>query len=95
MMAGLMDQPVKTFTVSFADEAFDESPFAREIADLYGTDHHVVSVESDVQGLLPQMARHYGEPYGDKAAVAAFHVSRMASEHVKVPACVVHNHFHG
>ena len=84
MMAGLMDQPVKTFTVSFADEAFDESPFAREIADRYGTDHHVVTVESDVQELLPQMLRHYGEPYGDKAAVPAFHVSRMAGEHVKV-----------
>jgi len=84
MMAGLTNSPVRTFTISFKEGAFDESRYALEVARKYGTDHHVYTVESDIEDLLPKMAEHYGEPYGDKGAVPAFYVSRCAREKVTV-----------
>ena len=49
-----------------------------------GTQHHPQVVAGDVAHLLPQIARHYGEPYADSSAVPSFHVSRVARQHVTV-----------
>lgn len=84
MMAQLSDQPVKTYNIAFQEAAFDESHYAREVAERYGTDHTVFQVESDIEAMLPKMVRHYGEPYGDKGAVPAFYVSESARQHVTV-----------
>jgi len=84
MMAGLTDQPVKTFNIAFDDDEFDESEYAREVSRLYGTDHHEYRLESQIEDLLPELVRRYGEPYGDKGAVPAFYVTRSAREKVTV-----------
>jgi asparagine synthase (glutamine-hydrolysing) len=84
MMAGLMDQPVQTFNIAFEEDAFDESPYARQVADLYGTAHHEYRLKSDIEELLPKLVKHYGEPYGDKGAVPAFYVSLSARQKVTV-----------
>ena len=84
MMAGLSDQPVKTFNIAFNEDEFDESKYARAVSRLYGTDHHEFRLESKIEDLLPQLVRHYGEPYGDKGAVPAFYVTRSAREKVTV-----------
>ena len=84
MMAELSDQPVKTFNIAFKEAAFDESHYAREVAERYSTDHTVYHVESDIEEMLPRLVRHYGEPYGDKGAVPAFYVSESARQQVTV-----------
>lgn len=84
MMAHLSERPVKTFNIAFREAAFDESHFAREVAQRYGTEHTVFQVESDIETMLPKMVRHYGEPYGDKGAVPAFYVSESARQQVTV-----------
>ncbi len=75
---------VKTFSIGFQDERFDELPRARKIAELFGTEHHELVVEPDAVELLPKMVRHYGEPFGDHSALPSFYLAEMAREHVTV-----------
>lgn len=84
MMARHMDQPVKTFSIGFAEESFDERPWARRVAERYGTDHHelVVEPEKEILDLLPLLVEHTEEPTADSSALPVFLVSRMAREHV-------------
>jgi asparagine synthase (glutamine-hydrolysing) len=84
LMAKLSGMPVRTFSIGFQEQAFNELPFAQQAADICGTLHHPQIVAGDVAHLLPQIARHYGEPYADSSAVPSFHVSRVARQHVSV-----------
>src|SRR5262249_24720880 len=66
-MARASSAPVKTFSVGFAEggRADDELPYARLVAERYRTDHHELTVEPDMVGLLPSIVRHHGEPFAD------------------------------
>jgi asparagine synthase (glutamine-hydrolysing) len=83
-MAEQSSEPVKTFSIGFADEAFDELPRARLIAERFATDHHELIVEPDAARLLPKIAQQYGEPFGDASALPCFHLAELAREHVTV-----------
>lgn len=84
MMAEVSDDPVETFTVAFAEDDFDEREYAQAVAEEYGTNHHVLEADPDAEGILREMVRHHGEPFGDKGAVPAFAVSKLARRHVTV-----------
>ena len=84
LMARSSGERVHTFSMGFREEEFNELPFAREAAEICGTDHHPEIVESRVGELLPQLARHYGEPFADSSAVPSFLVARAARRHVTV-----------
>lgn len=84
LMSKLAGVPVRTFSIGFREQAFNELPYAQRAARICGTVHHPEIVGGDVQRLLPQIARHYGEPYADSSAVPSFHVCRVAREHVTV-----------
>ena len=77
-------EPVKTFSIGFADEAFNELPRARLVAERFATDHHELVVEPDAVELLPKLVRHYGEPFGDHSALPCFYLAELAREHVTV-----------
>ena len=64
---------VKTFTIAFREKDKDESEYARAVSERYNTEHHVLTVESDIQSLLPRIVRHHGEPFGDSSAIPTFH----------------------
>jgi asparagine synthase (glutamine-hydrolysing) len=83
-MAERSPEPVKTFSIGFADEAFNELPRARVVAERFSTDHHELVVEPDAVALLPKIARHYGEPFGDHSALPCFYLAELAREHVTV-----------
>ncbi len=83
-MAEQSSAPVKTFSIGFEHEQFDELPYAREVAHRYGTDHHELVVRADAVALLPRIARHYGEPFGDSSAIPSFHLAEHARRHVTV-----------
>jgi asparagine synthase (glutamine-hydrolysing) len=84
LMSKLAGMPVRTFSIGFREQAFNELPYAQQAAQICGTAHHPEIVAGDVQHLLPQIARHYGEPYADSSAVPSFHVCRVARKHVTV-----------
>lgn len=84
LMAKLSNQPVRTFSIGFEEEAFNELPFAQQAAERCGTQHHPHIVRGDVEHLLTQMAQRYGEPYADDSAVPSFFVSSVVRRHVTV-----------
>jgi len=84
LMAKLSSEPVRTFSIGFEEEAFNELPWAQQAAERYGTQHHPHIVKGDVEHLLPQLARHYGEPYADESAVPSFFLSANVRRHVTV-----------
>lgn len=83
-MARAMTGPVRTFSIGFHDEAFDESSHARLVAEHYATDHTELTVEPEALGILPRMARHYGEPFADSSAIPSFYLAELTSRDVTV-----------
>lgn len=75
---------VKTFSIGFTDEDYDELRYARMVSDRYGTDHHELVVEPHALEIMPRLARHYGEPFADSSAVPSFYLAEMMSQHVTV-----------
>jgi asparagine synthase (glutamine-hydrolysing) len=83
-MAQESSAPVKTFSIGFEEERFNELPLARTIAREFATDHHELLVRPDAIEILPKVVRHYGEPFADHAAIPSFYLARFAREHVTV-----------
>jgi asparagine synthase (glutamine-hydrolysing) len=85
LMAGLMGEPVKTFSVGFEEMGFSELPHARAVAQRYATDHHEFTLTfGDIPATLAAITRHVGEPFADPSALPMYHLSRMTREHVTV-----------
>ncbi len=82
-MAALGRRP-KTYSVGFHQDALDERPFARMVAQRFDTDHHELVPDADVVTLFGQMVRAYDEPFADSSALATLAVAQAASEHVTV-----------
>lgn len=79
------DGPVRTFTIGFADEAFDESPFARRVAEVLGTAHTELEVTpAEAQGVIPELCELYDEPFADQSQIPTVLLSRLARRDVTV-----------
>lgn len=85
VMSGMVDEPIKTFSVAFAEREANELAYARIVAEAYKTNHHevVVSPEEFFQA-LPKLVWHEDEPLAHPSSVALYFVSLLASQHVKV-----------
>ena len=77
-------RPLHTFTVRFAESGWDESAYARAVADRYGTQHTEVQVEPDAIEALEKLVPHYGEPFADSSAIAMHYLAREARRNVTV-----------
>jgi asparagine synthase (glutamine-hydrolysing) len=75
---------IKTFTVGFEDELYDERKEARFLAEKLGTDHHEMIVKPEITEVLPNLIRAYDEPFADPSTIPSYYVAQMASQHVKV-----------
>ncbi|MGK7933884.1 MAG: asparagine synthase (glutamine-hydrolyzing) [Microcystaceae cyanobacterium] len=82
-MSQLLEQPVKTFSIGFEEEEFNELNYAEIPAKLWQTEHYteIVKLES-LDVLLPKLVKHYGEPFGDSSAIPTYYVCKMARQHV-------------
>jgi asparagine synthase (glutamine-hydrolysing) len=76
--------PVKTFSIGFEQSGFDELPYARRVAELFGTEHHEFVVRPDAISMAPKIARHYGEPFADSSAIPSFYLAEVTRRHVTV-----------
>ncbi len=84
LMTKLAGDPVRTFSIGFDEQKFNELGYAKQAANICGTQHHPEIVKGDVEHLLGTIARHYGEPFADSSAVPSFHLSQVARRHVSV-----------
>ncbi|MBN2288465.1 MAG: asparagine synthase (glutamine-hydrolyzing) [Candidatus Glassbacteria bacterium] len=75
---------VKTFSIGFDEEKFNELPFARQVAAHYATEHQEFMVRPQALEVLPMLVEHYGEPYADSSAIPTYYLSRMTRGHVTV-----------
>jgi asparagine synthase (glutamine-hydrolysing) len=76
--------PVMTFSIGMDVSAFDESPFAAEVARLLGTEHRLFRAQPELMATLPAMVWHYGEPFADSSALPTWMLSQHTREHVTV-----------
>ena len=76
---------VKTFTIAFPGHgSYDEAPFARLVAEHFGTEHTELVAEPATADLLPMLARQYDEPMADSSMLPTYLVSRLIREHATV-----------
>ncbi len=78
------NSPVKTFSIGFKEQEFNELEYARLIANKYNTEHHEMIVEPESMSLLPKLVKYYDEPFSDASALPTYYVSKFAKEHVTV-----------
>jgi asparagine synthase (glutamine-hydrolysing) len=85
LMSKYSKKPVSTFTIGFNDSSFDESSLALDVAKKFKTDHQRGTVEQgNFDDTIKKLAHHFDEPFGDSSAIPTDHVSRFASEKVKM-----------
>ena len=76
---------VKTFSIGFEGESsFDETIYARQVAQHLGTEHTAFTVKPQTLDLLPKLVWHHDQPFGDSSAIPTYLVSTLAREHVTV-----------
>jgi asparagine synthase (glutamine-hydrolysing) len=87
-MAQASSQPIRTYAIGFeggsAEQLYNELPYARRVAGLFGTEHHEIVVKPDVVGLLPKLIWQMDEPIADSAFITTYLVSEFARRDVKV-----------
>lgn len=81
--AGHVSGQLQTFAMGYAEEAYSELPFAREVAERFGTRHTEEVVTPDAANLVDELTHHFDEPFADPSAVPTFLVARLAKRSVK------------
>ena len=78
-------RPLKTYAIGFAEDGFDEAPYARAVARHFGTDHseHYVT-PAEAQAVIPLLPRIYDEPFADPSQIPTWLMSRQARREVVV-----------
>lgn len=84
LMARASDRPVKTFSIGFHEDSYNELRFARVAAQEFKTDHHEFIVTPEICSVVDELVWHFDEPFADSSAIPTYVVSKMAREHVKV-----------
>src|ERR1043166_60265 len=87
-IVGLMQQVITgrlvTSSVGFEEEAYNEVPYARQMAARFSTEHHEHIVHADIEHMFPLIVWSFDEPFADSSAIPTYHVSKTAREHVTV-----------
>ena len=84
LMARHSAQPVKTFSIGFHEDSYNELKYARMTAQKFGTDHHEFFVTPEICSVVDELAWFMDEPFADQATIPNYVVSKLAREHVKV-----------
>ena len=83
-IARMVSQPVQTFSVGFSMDGYDETDYARKVAERYNTVHRSFTMDHGLIEELPKLIWHYGEPYADSSALVTYGLAREVRKHVTV-----------
>jgi len=84
LMARESAKPVQTFSIGFKEEKFNESEYARQVAERFGTDHHELVLDPDLEETITYLSQMLEEPFGDSSMLPTYYVCRMARQKVTV-----------
>jgi asparagine synthase (glutamine-hydrolysing) len=85
LMQAQSSTPIRSFTIGFTDQEYDESPHAEAVAKHLRTDHTtLILTPDDIQGVIPNLPQIYDEPFADSSQIPTFLVARLAQQHVTV-----------
>lgn len=84
LMSRILDKPVKTFSIGFSEDSFNELKFARKAASHFRTEHHEFMITPDSFDIVDDLVWHFDEPFADPSSLPTFMLSKMAREHVTV-----------
>jgi asparagine synthase (glutamine-hydrolysing) len=84
IMASKSDRPIKTFSISFNEEEYNEIEHARNVARHIQSEHFEYKVELEKSEIIEDLLYYYDEPFADSSAIPTYYVSKMAKEEVSV-----------
>lgn len=84
LMAQLLDEPVSTFTIDFSEKSYSEAAYARQIAELYGCNHHELTASSQIVDLLDELVWYADDPLADSSMLPVYRVAELAQKHVSM-----------
>ncbi len=84
LMSRRLTQPVRTFSIGFKEEAYNELPYARDVARRFGTQHQEFVVEPSALDILPVLVRVYDEPFADPSAIPTYYMAQLSRQVVTV-----------
>ena len=84
LMRELSSQPLRTFSIGFEEQSYDELAKARIIAKAFDAEHHELVIRPNAVELLPELIRYFDEPFADSSAIPVYLLSKLARDHVKV-----------
>lgn len=85
LMQAQSSKPIKTFTIGFDNEGYNEAKHAKSVAKHLGTEHTELYIQaSDALNVIPRLPDIYSEPFSDSSQIPTFLVSKLAAQHVKV-----------
>jgi len=84
LMARASTKPVKTFSIGFREQQFNEAEFARLVAKKFGTDHHELVIDPKIDETLDHLTRMMEEPFADSSMLPTYYVCKMARQQVTV-----------
>jgi asparagine synthase (glutamine-hydrolysing) len=84
LMARTSSSPVKTFSIGFAEDRFNEAQYARVVAERFGTEHHEMVVDPNIEETITYLSSMLEEPFGDSSMLPEYFVCRMARQEVTV-----------
>ena len=84
IMATMMGQPVKTFSIGFDDASYNELAYARKVSKQFNTDHHELTIQPEIVTLVEHFCQYLDEPLGDVSVFPTYLVSQLARQHVTV-----------
>jgi len=85
LMQAQSDRPIKTFSIGFSEEGYNEAIHAKAVAEHLGTEHTELYVTpEETMRVIPQLAQFFDEPFSDSSQIPTYLVSKMASEYVTV-----------